>query len=132
MHYQALNRQQEVEQTMGLYLGVSLCAFGVYAAFLFADPSTPNHDRASWIVAVIAAIAWPIVLPISFFGELLPRWRKAKQAATQKQLAPAEPFTEPEPLTYGSYIHPTQKPKDYGSPDHTALDYASVSCLSAE
>jgi hypothetical protein len=93
---------------MGLYFGVSLFAFGGYAALLLADPTTSNCDRASWTVATIAALAWPIVLPISFFGELLPRWRKSQQTKAFINHPQTTSLQSPSvQLTYAVYTQPS-------------------------
>ncbi|NJO46560.1 MAG: hypothetical protein HC835_13505 [Oscillatoriales cyanobacterium RM2_1_1] len=58
------------------YFLVSLLAFLVYLKAFLQDSSSSKMDYRSWLVAGLAALFWPIVLPLS----CLERWVKRTQA----------------------------------------------------
>lgn len=60
------------------YLTVSATVFCYCLGLFVADKSTPKNDVASWLILLIAALFWPIVLPGSFI-ELVTKSSANKQ-----------------------------------------------------
>lgn len=46
------------------FLGASILSSTYLTAFL-TDATTPNTDRTSWGMIILASVLWPIVFPIS-------------------------------------------------------------------
>jgi len=57
---------------MILYTVSALFVFGLLLQAFLRDRSTAKTDRTSWVVLLVATIAWPIVLPSILVKKLNP------------------------------------------------------------
>ena len=73
---------------LGLYMLGAMLMLGIYLTLFLSDRTTPLSDRGSWFVLLLATLLWPVVLPLSFKLELLPRLRRASSELERDRIQP--------------------------------------------